>query len=59
MRNSDLKKNYEAIMKIVIAKEVSSVTNQILAMERYKPKKLNTSIMNKIIDKRYRYDGFP
>ena len=59
MRNSDLNKKYEAIMKNVIAKKVSSVTNQILAIERYETKKLNTSILDKIIDKRYRYDGFP
>ena len=45
-----------------MANKVQSVTNQTTAIERYETKKLNMStvdeIVDKIVDKRYRYDGF-
>ena len=58
MKNSNQMKNYEANMKNVIVKYFSSVTNQIIAIERYETKKLNMSTLVEIVDKRYRYYGF-
>ena len=34
------------------------MANQTIAIELYKKKKLNTSTLNKTVDKRYCYDGF-
>ena len=35
-----------------------NVANQTIAIERYQTKKLNMSTLDKIVSKRYRYNGF-
>ena len=45
-------------MKNVNAKNFSSVTNQITAIERYETKKLNMSTLDKIAEWRYRCNVF-
>ena len=56
IKNSNLKNKYEANIKNLIIKNVSNVTNQIISMERYETKKLNTSTLDEIVG--YRYNGF-
>ena len=54
MKNSDLKRKYEANMKNIITKTVSSVTNQIIAIET-KKLKMSTLARRKIVGERYLY----